>query len=129
MKAVPQKAKDSTCLVPDEIRHECGYAGIIKEQCSLQGCCWGQATQKVGAPWCFNATTKGSLPKSLQDNVMAERIIDPTCNVADIARIECGYQGMHSEECLSKGCCWKPASLAGAPYCFNKTHKTKSQPT
>eukprot|EP00877_Chromochloris_zofingiensis_P000355 jgi/Chrzof1/1031/Cz01g37220.t1 len=31
---------------------------------------------------------------------------------------DCGYYGIQSPECLSKGCCWQPSTPGGPPWCF-----------
>ena len=43
-----------------------------------------------------------------------------TCVVEDSSKVDCGYAGINSDECVAKGCCWSPAGTNSAtPWCFN----------
>jgi len=42
------------------------------------------------------------------------------CNKNESERVECGFFGIQQHQCEGKGCCWKPSSRNGVPWCFNK---------
>ena len=42
-----------TCSVEREMREECGYYGINKEECEERGCCWLVDDDDSVIPWCF----------------------------------------------------------------------------
>lgn len=41
-----------------------------------------------------------------------------SCEMMDHDRVECGHFGIDEGGCTSAGCCWKPTSTHGAPWCF-----------
>jgi hypothetical protein len=42
-----------------------------------------------------------------------------SCLLDDTDKVDCGYPGIDSTSCLSKGCCWTPAGDNSAtPWCF-----------
>jgi alpha-D-xyloside xylohydrolase len=44
---------------------------------------------------------------------------DETCSLSDSDKKDCGYAGITSNECTTKGCCWSPAGENSvAPWCF-----------
>ena len=43
-----------TCELSRELREECGYYGINKEECEENGCCWKIDDDDSVVPWCFH---------------------------------------------------------------------------
>ena len=45
---------DKSCFVAKELREECGYKGIDKEECESRDCCWEIDDYESLVPWCFH---------------------------------------------------------------------------
>ena len=43
-----------SCAVDKELREECGYYGIDKNECEENGCCWKVDDDDSVIPWCFH---------------------------------------------------------------------------
>ncbi|KAK7814888.1 hypothetical protein U0070_026389 [Myodes glareolus] len=41
----------SQCMVPANVRVDCGYPSVTKEECNNRGCCFDSSIRNV--PWCF----------------------------------------------------------------------------
>ncbi|XP_021005709.1 trefoil factor 3 [Mus caroli] len=41
----------SQCMVPANVRVDCGYPSVTSEQCNNRGCCFDSSIPNV--PWCF----------------------------------------------------------------------------
>lgn len=55
----------------------------------------------------------------LTNAVNGKKLAGETCSLADSDKKDCGYAGITSSECTSKGCCWSPAGdNSVAPWCF-----------
>ncbi|XP_061407988.1 lysosomal alpha-glucosidase-like [Lethenteron reissneri] len=91
---------------PESERRDCyPESGASQGGCEAKGCIWCEA-QIQGTPWCFFPDGK-------------EEVIKPCAQYADWERRDCHPEpGSSEEKCLSKGCCWSPASTQGAPWCF-----------
>ncbi|PIO14788.1 hypothetical protein AB205_0023170, partial [Aquarana catesbeiana] len=48
------------------------------------------------------------------------------CSVSPADRKECGYPGISSKECHSRGCCFD-SSITGVKWCFHKKTYNKVQ--
>ncbi|XP_040194970.1 trefoil factor 3-like [Rana temporaria] len=48
------------------------------------------------------------------------------CSVIPGDRIECGYAGISSEECRSRGCCFD-SSIRGVKWCFRSNDYNEAQ--
>jgi len=53
---------------------------------------------------------------------------DDQCDIAEPQRRDCGFMGVTQGECVSKGCCWKPAANGNAPWCFYSSHGPQPSP-
>uniref|UniRef100_A0A2K6GPR1 Trefoil factor 1 n=1 Tax=Propithecus coquereli TaxID=379532 RepID=A0A2K6GPR1_PROCO len=49
-----------------------------------------------------------------------------TCSMEPRERVNCGFPGVTSSECESKGCCFDDA-IAGYPWCFNPKTRESTQ--
>lgn len=45
--------------------------------------------------------------------------VDPSCEVSDVDRTECGFSGITIQQCQDLDCCWSSPELEG-PWCFYK---------
>ena len=43
---------------------------------------------------------------------------DLSCHVHNPTKKDCGYYGIHQNECEKLGCCWKEDSNPSIPWCF-----------
>ena len=48
--------------------------------------------------------------------------------ILDTDKINCGWDGMHEDECYDRGCCWQPVwpNPDDIPWCFYETRKAIS---
>jgi len=97
-----------TCKDSDDGRQECGYFGIQQSGCEGKGCCW-KPSSRSGVPWCYKKSGGSSGGGDTGG-----------CNKDVYERKECGYFGIQQQECEASGCCWKPSSINGIPWCFKK---------
>jgi len=113
------------CNVPSPERVQCGFAGILKEQCNQRGCCFA-ADKAPGIPACFRAWSH----VTGKETVLAE-----TCGIWETGRTACGSRGIRMPNCLARGCCFRPAATPGVPFCYlsrlqlNLTAKTNQKAT
>ena len=48
------KYSGKTCVLDRELREECGYKGINKQECEEKDCCWTIDEYESTVPWCFH---------------------------------------------------------------------------
>ncbi|GBB95116.1 hypothetical protein RclHR1_02480015 [Rhizophagus clarus] len=89
------------------VKYDCGYFGITKEQCEERFCCW-RPSENPEDNWCFYK--KGN---------------SYTCDIDPATRVDCGYMGIQKDECISKNCCWNPTDVIGGNYCYYRTQPCK----
>ncbi|RIA84494.1 glycosyl hydrolases family 31 protein [Glomus cerebriforme] len=95
------------CSISD-VKYDCGYFGITKEQCEARFCCW-RPSENPEDKWCFY-----------------KRGDSYSCNIDPATRVDCGYLGIQKDECVNKlNCCWNPTDVIGGNYCYYKTQPCK----
>jgi hypothetical protein len=53
-------AYGQNCLLNDDEKKDCGFAGIDSTACVAKGCCWSPAGQNSATPWCFYGSSDTS---------------------------------------------------------------------
>jgi len=96
-----------TCPMIDADKINCGFVGILQEQCQASGCCYAKS-QVVGTPWCFFPKKALALAPGASSK----------CTLPDDDRLDCGHTGITSDQCHRKGCCYFQTSTPGVPFCF-----------
>jgi len=83
-------------------RQNCGFTGMHPYDCRDRNCCWDDSVP--GVPWCFFG--KSTTPQ------------EPNCDVGlPSMRQNCGFKGIHQEECHERNCCFDD-SVPDVPWCF-----------
>ncbi|XP_069058706.1 putative gastrointestinal growth factor xP4 [Pleurodeles waltl] len=99
----PSESRQDRCGIEPKLRVDCGYPGIIAEECVNKGCCFDSSDPY--SIWCF-------IPLQLQEF---------QCQAQDPhARVNCGYPGISTEDCRVKGCCFD-SSVPDVIWCFQPT--------
>ncbi|CAH1794350.1 unnamed protein product [Owenia fusiformis] len=69
-----------------------------------------------------NNVIKMDIPDPLKSNDGDTSSGDKSCDISDNDRFDCfSDRGATQAKCEARGCCWKPASSNGIPYCFYPT--------
>ena len=97
----------TTCAAQPAARVPCGGAGATELDCLSLGCCYDDAAAADGTTACY-ATPAAAPPPS-----------PPTCDAAGAQRVDCGFDGIGYNECVTtRGCCWDAARQPDGPQCF-----------
>lgn len=104
---------DDRCPMDKRPRIPCGHTGITQAQCRNMGCCFS-SSPIGGPPQCFHKEKPA-------------RATPMQCFVTTFQKTECGYHSDNMEQCMSKGCCYKP-SLDGSPWCYHRKHEAYTPP-
>ena len=46
------------------------------------------------------------------------------CRGREESRLQCGYYNIERDECNKLGCCWRPTSTSGTPWCYQADSET-----
>ncbi len=106
-----ERTKDLlSCGQYEELRKDCGWPGITKEQCIEKNCCF-QESQKSGVPWCYHGIDDVPTYTTLTSG--------KSCALDRELRVECGYLGIEKAECEQRDCCYKIDDYESiVPWCF-----------
>ncbi|XP_071994935.1 putative gastrointestinal growth factor xP4 [Engystomops pustulosus] len=89
------------CDVQPDIRNECGYKGITRDECmKKKNCCYDNSIPD--SIWCYSPWT----PK-----------VTRFCNVMSKEKVDCGFPGISIEECFQRDCCYG-MFLPNSPLCY-----------
>mmetsp|Transcript_102077 Transcript_102077/g.202648 ORF Transcript_102077/g.202648 Transcript_102077/m.202648 type:complete len:370 (+) Transcript_102077:52-1161(+) len=106
-------AKQEACAIIDTTRIECGNLGINQHECLQKGCCY-KSSKKAGVPFCYYAP---------DDAPPDKKTVMEQCTVHDHDKVDCGFQGVRADSCLSRGCCYVGSSVPGVPFCYYRKGK------
>jgi len=104
---------DDQCPLDKRPRKACGPPGVTQAQCRDLGCCFSPSLVG-GPPQCFQKE------KAVHATPMQ-------CFITTFQKTECGFHSENMEQCMSKGCCYKP-SLDGSPWCYHRKHLPYTTP-
>ena len=108
---------DLSCTLHENLRKDCGFYDITKEQCEAKDCCFAQPSQN-GIPWCFYGVDDVPTYYTLSSS--------KSCALDRDLRQECGYYGIQKAECESRDCCFKMDDYESIiPWCFHGYYDTK----
>eukprot|EP00414_Alexandrium_minutum_P001418 CAMPEP_0113823606 /NCGR_PEP_ID=MMETSP0328-20130328/2826_1 /TAXON_ID=39455 /ORGANISM="Alexandrium minutum" /LENGTH=451 /DNA_ID=CAMNT_0000791545 /DNA_START=111 /DNA_END=1465 /DNA_ORIENTATION=- /assembly_acc=CAM_ASM_000350 len=102
----------ASCQIEDDLKVNCGHAGVTQPDCVARGCCY-RPSKTPGIPWCFVAKEK----------------MDPQCTVPRQDKINCGFRGIPQDQCEARGCCYADAGAQRIPWCFQKPDSGLPQPS
>lgn len=103
---------DDMCQADVKPRISCGPKGASQAQCRDLGCCF--SSPLAGPAECFQKA------KPVQATPLQ-------CFVTTYEKTACGYHSDSMEQCMSRGCCYKPA-LDGSPWCYHKKSHSWTPP-
>jgi len=101
--ALGHRRRLQECDISDANKVNCGFLGILEDQCQEAGCCY-RKSEASGTPWCFYTA-----------------VPDDKCEPKPGQTSDCGFDGDIVEDtCKNQGCCYAPAGPQGAAICFKK---------